>query len=186
MDKKDEREESSLHHLNNSWGKIAGVFSALAIISTALVNLFEWEYHIVFAILGGSGLILLIVGLMMDRNAKRQIAHDKEQDAKIEKIYTDMDKRMSKLETITMESYRSAIRSEMNSMMRHYPSEHATIIKYAERYFRTLHANWTETDLFMAWVKREEEAGRPVHVPRDLLKIINESDSHIEEDFLIK
>lgn len=166
MDKKDEREESSLHHLNNSWGKIAGVFSALAVISTALVNLFEWEYHLVFAILGGSGLILLIVGLMMDRNAKRQIAHDKLQDAEVDEVKKSLEEIKASLLHIRKDS----VRIQFNQMLWHDRDNVETGLKLAYTYFVELKGDWYMTSKFLEWAKE-----KGVEVPPQIQHCINET-----------
>lgn len=166
-DKKDEREESSLHHLNNSWGKIAGVFSALAVVSTALVNLFEWEYHIVFAILGGSGLILLIVGLMMDRSAKRQIAHDKLQDAEVDEVK----KALAEIKDLQLEMRRDLLRIQFNQALWHSSDDVDTIMKIANVYFTPpISGDWVMTSAFVKWAKDHD-----VEIPPQIQHCINNS-----------
>lgn len=184
-DKIEYTEGEALSSVVKTWGGIGTAIGLISGASALLVSIFDWDKQITYGVIGLSVVILLFVGIMIDRQSRRQIKHDKAQDAKLEQITRDMDSRMDRLEDITMESYRSAIRSEMNSMMRHYPSEHATIIKYAERYFGKLKGNWVEIDLFMTWIKKEEAAGRPVNVPRSLLDAINSAE-HQDEDFLIK
>lgn len=52
------------------------------------------------------------------------------------------------------------------------PENHDTIIKYGYRYFVELDSDWVETEKFEAWMEAEKNAGRPVHLPRELLSNI--------------
>lgn len=175
-------ETTAVASVAKTWGGIGTAIGVISGASALLSMVFEWPQQLVAGVIGVAVLSLLFTGIMIDRQSRRQIKHDKAQDRKLDEIVRSIDVRIGKLEQISMESYRSAIRSEMNSMMRHYPTEHATIIKYAERYFG-IGGNWVETDLFMAWVKKENDANRPVNIPHALLRQIQEADTNHEVGF---
>ena len=166
-DKKDEREESSLVHLSNSWGKIAAAFVATASIATFLSNVFSWEYHVTLAACGFAGIILLFMGIMLDRSAKRQIKHDKEQDAELSKVETSLDEIKDNL----IEMRRDLLRIQFNQAIWHSGNDVETIMKIANVYFTPpISGDWVMTSAFVKWAKDHD-----VEIPPQIQHCINEA-----------
>ena len=115
------------------------------------------------------GILFLAVVFLIWRAENRMemklIDHIDESNSIMQEFRDDL----SYLKRMSLECQRSGIRTEMDNEIFRNPSNHDTIIKYAYRYFQELDSDWVETEKFLTWVDNENRAGRPVHLPPDLL-----------------
>lgn len=172
------KDNSSINHLVSTWGKMTAIIASLTGVAVFLANMFGWEDSITLSVVALVAIILIITAAMIDRVSRNQTEHDIEQDTKIDIITKSMDERLCKIEALAHEGLCSSLRTEMNSAMRHQPENHDLIMMYAERYFNTLGANWSETAIFMNWVDKENAAGRPINIPPQLFQNIEKARMH--------
>lgn len=115
------------------------------------------------------GILFLTVVFLIWRAENRMemklIDHMDESNSIMQEFRDDL----SYLKRMSLECQRSGIRTEMDNEIFRNPSNHDTIIRYAYRYFGELDSDWVETEKILAWQAEEEKAGRPVHLPPDLL-----------------
>lgn len=150
-----------------------GTLAFGATVATFLVQVFHLPIEP--TVLGTTlvGVFFLIVVLLIQRSEKRleiKLAdHIDESNLMIGEFRDDM----KYLKNMSLENQRSSLRTEMDNEIFRNPANHDTIIRYAYRYFKELGSDWVETEKFMAWMEKEQKAGRPVHLPADLLADIN-------------
>lgn len=149
-----------------------GVVGFATTISAILIQALHFETEPTLISVAGFALLMLLVGFLINRAEQRQAQllkdHQKESDA----LFKDFQGDLQYLKKMALENQMSSIRNEMNCEIYRSPQNHDTILEFAHRYFIELGGDWVQTDLFLAWVDSENEQGRKVHIPTDLLQAI--------------
>lgn len=161
--------ESAFEDIKAIKGYVMGVIALAAAVSGFCVTVFGWEAQKVTAVSAVAAIVFISLAYLIqrseNRNQKRLESHIKESQEQSAKVNDSLEC----LKNFAIENQRSSIRIEMNSYIRNEPYNHDTILAYAEKYFVELDGDWKETDKFLEWVDKENEAGRPVHIPPMLL-----------------
>lgn len=158
-----------LDDIKTSKGYILGVIAFATAVAGFLTQVCGFRPEPTVTAVASLAIFVLFLSWLIDRSEKRQIArleeHNKETNEKMAKY----DETLTCLTNYAKETQLATLRIEMGNVIVRQPDNHDTIIKYAERYFVELGGDWVMTDTFLAWVDSENEAGRPVHVPPQLL-----------------
>ena len=154
-------------------GYILGVAALAAGVTTFCTLTFHWEAPKVSAISASVAVIFIVLAFLIqraeNRNARRLETHIETSEKRISEFSEGIDY----LKRMALENQRASTRIEMNSFIRNEPWNHDTILAYAEKYFLELDGDWKETDVFLSWVDKENEAGRKVHVPPELFSNVH-------------
>lgn len=165
---------SVLDDIKNIKNYIIGIISFATAVATFLIQILHFRTEGTIAACAGFAVLSLGVGYLIEKSNSRQSAA---LNAHVEDYRKDMvviKDSIDYLKGMALENQRSALRLEMNSTIVRNPSNHDTILRYAERYFLPpINGDWVETDIFLGWVESENVAGRPVRVPPALMKNIN-------------
>ena len=148
---------------------VVGVISFATAVGAFLTTVCGFKPEPTIAVVAAFAIFLLFISWLIDRAEKRQIRmlkqHESDSNLKIAKY----DATLNKLLEYAHATQLSNLRLEMDNTIDHNPADHTTILKYAEKYFMELDGDWVQTDIFIKWVKAEDKAGRPVHIPPELL-----------------
>ena len=157
---------------------VVGVITFATAVGAFLTTVCGFKPEPTVAIVAAFAIFLLFISWLIDRAEKRQIRmlkqHESESNAKI----ASYDAMLRELLDYTKESQIILTRIEMSNAISHHPEDHPTILKYAQKYFVELGGDWVMTDIFINWMKSEETAGRPVHIPPSLLATV----SHLKSE----
>ena len=148
---------------------VTGVITFAATVTTFFVKALNAPLELTTGIVAVLSSMLLLTTILINRAERRmleQIQRVKEECNATQQAYN---KDMIWLKNMTLENQRSSLRTEMDNEIFRRPDNHDTIIKYGYRYFVELDSDWVETEKFEAWMEAEKKAGRPVHLPRELL-----------------
>ena len=154
-------------------GYLAGVVAFATAIGAFLVTTLHLPSDVTILTVAGLAVAMGVIGFLVARSENRQSTALREHEHASQEQVEALKSTLTTLADITLENQRSSLRTEMNMAIHFNPDNHDTIIKMAQRYFGELQGDWVETDLFLAWVDEEEKAGRPVHVPPQLLTTVN-------------
>lgn len=164
---------SVIDDIKQSKGYILGVISFATAVGAFLTQVMHFALEPTVASVFGLAAMILYMGFLMRRSEERQCKALKEHEVvsqgEIQK-FVDI---LKKIENDGIENQRSLMRLEMDNLMAREPYNHDTIIAYAERYFLDLNGDWKQTDRFLNWVEKENEAGRPVHIPPELFSNVH-------------
>lgn len=164
---------SVIDDIKQSKGYVLGVISFATAVGAFLTQIMHFKPEPTIASVFGSAAVILYIGFLMRRSEERQCKALREHEAvsqvEIQK-FVDM---LKKIENDGLENQRALMRLEMDNLMAREPYNHDTIIAYAERYFLDLNGNWKQTDRFLDWVDKENEAGRSVHIPPELFSNVH-------------
>lgn len=146
-----------------------GVFAFGAAVATFFTQAFHFplEPTLIGTTMGGA-IFLVVVFLIYRAEQRVKKALTCHVDSSTVAI-NDFRKDVAELKESVKATQCSALRTEMDAEIFRNPENHDTIIRYAYRYFKELDADWVQTEKFLTWVESEEKAGRPVHLPTDLL-----------------
>lgn len=157
---------------------VVGVITFATAVGAFLTTVCGFKAEPTVAVVAAFAVFLLFISWLIDRAEKRQIRmlkqHEVESNAKIAKY----DETLNKLLEYAHATQLSNLRLEMDNTIDHNPADHTTVLRYAEKYFIDLDGDWVQTDIVLGWIKSEEKAGRPVHIPPELLAKINYTKSH--------
>ena len=160
---------SAIEDIKSLKGYILGVAALAAGVTTFCTLTFHWEAPKVSAISAVVAIVFIVLALLIqraeNRNVKRLESHIVESGKQMEQFTEGI----NYLKHMALENQRASTRLEMNSFIRNEPWNHDTILSYAEKYFIELGGDWKETDVFLSWRDKENEAGRTVHIPPTLL-----------------
>lgn len=144
---------------------LLGVSGFAVTLTATLIKIWNFPEAPTILGIGGLAVVILVIGFLIQRSESRQ-------EAALKAHVIASDKIVAEMRTNMLENQRSNLRTEMNLMMYVHPENHDTILKMASRYFVELKGDWVETDLFLNWVEDEEKAGRKVHVPKNILSVV--------------
>lgn len=152
---------------------ILGVISFATAVGAFLTQVMHFKPEPTIISVFGLAAMILYIGFLMHRLEERQCKalreHETVSQGEIQK-FVDM---LKKIENDGLENQRALLRLEMDNLMAREPYNHDTIIAYAERYFLDLNGDWKQTDRFLDWVEKENNAGRPVHIPSELFSNVH-------------
>ena len=148
---------------------ILGVIALATGVGTFLTTVCNFPLAETVTFTASVAILCIFISWLVDRSEKRQTAALKAHEVSANERIAKYDIQLKQLLAYARESQMSNLRLEMDSTIDHNPSDHTTILKFAEKYFVELGGDWVQTDIFIKWVKDEEAAGRPVHIPPDLL-----------------
>lgn len=173
MTQSNDRDVTAVEDLKVLRNYLLGVIAFATAVTAFLTQILHFPTESTLVMTTLLGTVFLVIVFLIQRAERRTDIklkdHIDESDVMIHEFRQDLEY----IKNMTLENQRSALRTEMNTEIYRNPSNHDTIIKYAYRYFKELDSDWVETTIFEAWRKSEEEAGRPVNLPPDLLSNIN-------------
>lgn len=152
---------------------ILGVIGFGTAVTTFLTQAFHTPLDLTLISVTLVSIFFLAIVYLVYRTEQRMAGQLLEHKLASDEIVSGFNKRLDLMNRQQLESQRSTIRIEMDNEIHRNPGNHDTIIKYAHRYFKELDGDWVQTEKFLAWVESERTAGRPVHLPHDLLLNIN-------------
>ena len=152
---------------------VLGVISFATAVGAFLTQVMHFKPEPTIASVFGSAAVILYIGFLMRRSEERQCKALREHEAISQGQIQQFVGMLEKIENDGLENQRALMRLEMDNLMAREPYNHDTIIAYAERYFLDLNGNWKQTDRFLDWVEKENEAGRPVHIPPELFSNVH-------------
>lgn len=157
------------------WGRIAGVLSAVGIIATFIVKVFNTSPELTYSVFAGLGIVLLLISFYVDKQASYTYSEIKsvekvcredfskamqEQKNMQDEYKKDSDERIESfresvkdLIITTKETRRDTLRIQLLMILTHQPENVDTILKLAEDYFVNLHGDWYMTSEFNKWAK---------------------------------
>ena len=164
--------------ISSIWKKIAAVISAVGVLATLTVTLFNTPVGITYAIFTFLGLILLLISWYVDKQAKyshdelvshtnnaskifsKAIDETKALAIKIgensENRLNRFEKRVDELIEITEDTRKDTLRIQLLMLMSNEENNVDTILKVAELYFIGLHGDWYMTSEFCKWAKKHD------------------------------
>lgn len=152
---------------------ILGVLAFATAVAGFLTQVWHFAPEPTILIVAGFTLLILYLGFLINRSEKRQSLALKQHEDLSQGQVAQILGSLERLENGSIENQRSLIRIEMNQFIETEPQNHDTILAYAERYFLELKGDWKQTDKFLQWIDKENEAGRKVYVPTELLTNVN-------------
>ena len=164
---------SVIDDIKQSKGYVLGVISFATAVGAFLTQVMHFKPEPTIASVFGSAAVILYIGFLMRRSEERQCKALREHEAISQGQIQQFVGMLEKIENDGLENQRALMRLEMDNLMAREPYNHDTIIAYAERYFLDLNGNWKQTDRFLDWVEKENEAGRPVHIPPELFSNVH-------------
>lgn len=164
---------SVIDDIKQGKGYILGVLAFATAVGTFLTQVMHFRTEPTLIAISGFALTILFIGWLVQQSENRQEQSLKAHQSESAEMIMCCKKDLKYLKQMAIESQRSTTRIEMNDMIARHPDNHDTILQYAERYFITLNGDWVETSAFFEWVESENEAGRRVHVPPQLLANVN-------------
>lgn len=160
---------------------VIGVLAFATAASTFLVNALHLPLDITLISAAIVASALLLIGWLIGQSEKRQERRLERHIDESGCTFGGVNESLEYLKMMALENQRSSLRNEMNWAMWRNPANHDTIVRYAYKYFQELGGDWVETELFQSWLDSEEQAGRPVHLPRDLFLSISQK-HHLENN----
>lgn len=148
---------------------VTGVITFAATVTTFFVKVLNAPLELTTGIVAVLSSMLLLTTILINRAERRMLERIQRVKEECNTTQQKYNKDMDWLKNMTLENQRSALRTEMDNEIFRRPENHDTIIKYGYRYFIELDSDWVETEKFEAWMETEKKAGRPVHLPRELL-----------------
>ena len=178
--------------LSKIWKRVAAVLTAIGILATAIVKIFntppEFTY-VIFICIGG---VLLIVSFYVDKqaqynheeilNSEKKAREDffkvmKEGEKKTLGLKKDSDEKIDKLTNLlyqlldlSEDTRRDTVRIQLIMIMHHEPENVDSILKLAKKYFVELHGDWYMTSEFTKWANSHD-----VIIPEYITKAIVET-----------
>lgn len=158
-----------LDDIKSSKGYILGVIAFATAVATFLTTAMGFSIEPTITTVAGIAVFVLYISWLIDRSENRQIKRLEEHNKETNERLAGYDKMLECITNYAKKTQLSVLRIEMDNEMARNPSNHDTILKYAERYFVDLDGDWVQTDKFLSWVESENAAGRTVHVPHILM-----------------
>ena len=153
---------------------VLGVVGFATAVSAVLIEALHFRAEPTIICVIAFACMMLLVAFLINKSEKRQAKVLEKFREENEVMTTSFKEDLTYLKDMALENQRSAVRAEMDNEIFRNPANHDTIIKYAYRYFKELDANWVQTEKFLSWADNEKKAGRPVHLPSDLVANVNE------------
>ena len=150
-----------------------GIAGFSTTISAILIQVFHTKPEPTIVCVIGFALALLLIGYLINKAEQRQALALKDHQGESEAIMQEFRDDLTYLKKMALENQRSGLRTEMNGEIYRNPANHDTILQLAHRYFIEMGGDWVQTDLFLNWVDNENKAGRPVHIPTELLQTVS-------------
>ncbi len=163
-----------LDDIKSSKGYILGVIAFATAVGAFLTQVLHFKPEPTLVSVAGIAVLVLYLAWLIQQSEKRQEARLKAHEKEVGIKMTNYDNQLVTIIDICKENQLSSLRTEMDNEIARNPSNHDTILRYAERYFIELGGDWVQTDKFFAWVEKEAETGRPVHVPPILMNNIQQ------------
>ena len=161
-----------LDDIKSSKGYILGVIAFATAVGAFLTQVLHFRPEPTLTAVAFLAVFVLFLSWLIDKSEKRQVkrleAHSRETDKRMD----GFDESIKCLVNYAKETQLSTLRIEMGNEIARNPSNHDTILRYAQKYFIELGGDWVETDKFFAWAESEKEAGRTVHMPPVLMNHI--------------
>lgn len=152
-----------------------GVVAFATAVSTLLIQVLHFRTEPTIACTLAFACMMLLIVFLIGRAEKRNQTtlsqHIQESDERM----LGFDNRLNSIDSVLSDIQGTTLRIELKNAIARCPENHDMIIRMAERYFVSLGQNWVMLDSFLAWVDKEKEAGREVHLPAELLKIMTEN-----------
>ena len=161
-----------LDDIKSSKGYILGVIAFATAVGAFLTQVLHFKTEPTLASVAGAAVLVLYLAWLIQQSEKRQEARMKAHEDEMEVKMTGYDNQLATIIDICKENQLSSLRTEMDNEIARNPSNHDTILRYAEKYFIELGGDWVQTDKFFAWAESEKEAGRTVHMPPVLMNHI--------------
>lgn len=161
-----------LDDIKSSKGYILGVIAFATAVGAFLTQVLHFKTEPTLASVTGMAVLILYMGWLIQQSEKRQEARLKAHEDEMKVKMTGYDGQLATIIDICKENQLSSLRTEMDNEIARNPSNHDTILRYAQKYFIELGGDWVQTDKFFAWAESEKEAGRTVHMPPMLMNYI--------------
>jgi len=174
------------------WGRIVGVITAVGLIATFVVKVFNTSPEMTYSVFAGFGIILLIISFYVDKQTEYTHQEILKYESKAREDFTkamkvareqtlelkeDSDKRIAsfreavdELIDTTRETRRDTLRIQLLMILAHQPDNIDTILKLAQTYFVNLQGDWYMTSEFTKWAKAHE-----IEIPDGLYQAIAEN-----------
>lgn len=168
----DKDNASSVEDLKNVRSWTLGILGFATTVSAVLVQAFHFRLEPTLVAVAGFAFTMIATVLFINRAETRQNkALGKHIDYSTE-VNESFLARLDSIDDVLLDIQKSTLRTEICNEIRNNPKNHETIIRMGERYFCQLKGDWVMTDLYQAWVDSEQEAGRRVHLPPELLMTV--------------
>lgn len=161
-----------LDDIKTSKGYILGVIAFATAVGAFLTQVLHFKTEPTLASVAGMAVLVLYLAWLIQQSEKRQEARMKAHEDEMKVKMSGYDGQLTTIINICKENQLSSLRTEMDNEIARKPSNHDTILRYAQKYFIELGGDWVQTDKFFAWVESERKAGRPVHMPPMLMNYI--------------
>ena len=161
-----------LDDIKTSKGYILGVIAFATAVGAFLTQVLHFRTEPTLAAVAFFALFVLYLSWLIDKSEKRQEQRMAEHNKEIGARLANYDDTLACLKDYAKETQLATLRIEMGNVIVRNPANHDTILKYAQRYFIELGGDWVMTDTFFEWAAKEQEAGRPVHMPPALVNRI--------------
>ena len=156
----EEKTKSAWNDVTKIWARIAGVLTAIGVLATAIVKIFNTPAELTYTLFAVFGLVLLIISFYVDRQAhytheeiisyekkarqdftealERQKKMSEEYREKTHEQIQNLINSMDRLIETSQETRRDTVRIQLLMVMQQQPENIDTILKLAEAYFVTL------------------------------------------------
>lgn len=161
-----------LDDIKSSKGYILGVIAFATAVGAFLTQVLHFKTEPTLASVAGMAVLILYMAWLIQQSEKRQEARMKAHEEEVKVKMSGYDGQLVTIIDICKENQLSSLRTEMDNEIARNPSNHDTILRYAQKYFIELGGDWVQTDKFFAWAESEREAGRAVHMPPMLMNYI--------------
>ena len=169
MAKQVEEENQAAKDVKAIAAYIVGVLSFATAVAAFFVKALGFRQDTTIGVVTVLSVLFLLTAYLIHRSEKRSLAEIERVRAESIALRKAHYEDLQYLKKMALENQRSSLRTEMENEIYRRPENHDTIIRYAYKYFVEFDSNWVETDKFQAWIDEENAAGRPVHLPRELL-----------------
>lgn len=153
-------------------GYILGVIAFATAIATFLVQVLKFPMDITLAGVTIASVCMLFIGFLINKSEQRQTQALEEQEEKSIQRVESFKEAVEEIKNLAIETRLDNLRTLLTLYIHDNPENHDTILKIAERYFLEFGGDWVMTDEFLRWADLENEAGRKVHIPVNLLNVV--------------
>lgn len=167
-----------LDDIKTSKGYVLGVIAFATAVGTFLTTVCKFRAEPTVTAVATVVGVILFISWLIDRSEKRQEVKLKTYQDGVKEKLAVYDDTLKELVDYTKETQLATLRIEMDNEITRNPSNHDTILKYAEKYFIKLGGDWVQTDKFLMWVESENANNRPVYVPPHLMSAVTVAKSN--------
>lgn len=149
-----------------------GAIGCVTTISALVITLFGWDIAKVTVIALCFVIAIFLFSVLIQKSENRTRKMMDEHEKRAESNNQEIKKCLETLEHLAVENQVDVLRVQLLMSIEYHPENHDSIIGMAERYFIELDGNWVMTEAFLSWVDRENNAGRKVYIPPQLLSAV--------------